>query len=301
MAGALEALLPAEVRGRLRGLRLTARGAAPAQGLGLHHSRNRGAGLEFAQYRTYEPGDEPRMIDWKLYARADKFFVREAERESPLRLWILVDASASMAQSDPDAPGRSRLDAAREIAAGLALLALAGGDRFGLMVLGADGLDVVEAADGAGARDRLGVALLRLRAGGRFPDSAMLRPLWDRMGPQDLVVLLSDMLDDGAVALAGALAAAGREVVTVQILTVGERDFRFGGGYRFVDPETGAVLEGDADAMRAAFLESFGKARAALAGRLEQAGVRHCVSWLDEPADLPLRRLFGGVHAQEYG
>ncbi|WP_155518724.1 DUF58 domain-containing protein, partial [Xanthomonas euvesicatoria] len=74
------ALIPSDVRSRLRGLQLRARHAQGAHGIGQHASRSRGAGLEFAQYRAYEPGDALRQIDWKLYARSDRFFVREAER-----------------------------------------------------------------------------------------------------------------------------------------------------------------------------------------------------------------------------
>ncbi len=85
--------IPADVRSRLKALRLLPRRARGAHGIGQHASRSRGAGLEFAQYRAYEPGDELRQIDWKLYARSDRFFVREAERESPLAVWILIDAS----------------------------------------------------------------------------------------------------------------------------------------------------------------------------------------------------------------
>ena len=111
-------LIPADVRSRLKDLRLTARRAIGAQGIGVHHSRRRGAGLEFAQYRAYEPGDELRQIDWKLYARSDRFFVREAERESPLTVWIVLDATASMAQRD-GARG-TRFDTARSLAACIA-------------------------------------------------------------------------------------------------------------------------------------------------------------------------------------
>ncbi len=84
MTASTPEFIPADVRARLRDLRLAARRASAATGFGQHHSRSRGAGLEFAQYRAYEPGDDPRQIDWKLYARSDRFFVREAERDSPL-------------------------------------------------------------------------------------------------------------------------------------------------------------------------------------------------------------------------
>ena len=115
-----ETLIPADVRHRLKGLSLIARRAVGDRGIGLHASHSRGTGLEFAQYRPYEFGDEPRQIDWKLYARSDRFFVREAERESPVALWILLDASASMAQADARRAGFSRLDAGKGLVAALA-------------------------------------------------------------------------------------------------------------------------------------------------------------------------------------
>ena len=89
--------IPAAVRARLRDLRLEGRRATGGHGFGQHRSRSRGAGLEFAQYRAYEPGDELRQVDWKLYARSDRFFVRDSERESPLTVWLLLDTTASMA------------------------------------------------------------------------------------------------------------------------------------------------------------------------------------------------------------
>ena len=131
----MDDLIPADVRSRLRTLQLTTRRAAGGQGIGAHASRSRGGGHEFAQYRAYEPGDEPRAIDWKLYARSDRAFVREAERDSPLALWLVIDASASMGQADAGAPEWSRLAAAKGLAACLAELALAEGDRFGWIVL----------------------------------------------------------------------------------------------------------------------------------------------------------------------
>ena len=76
-----EELMTPALRARLRDLRLVPRRAAGAHGLGQHSSRSRGVGLEFAQYRAYAPGDEPRRVDWKLYARSDRYFVRESERD----------------------------------------------------------------------------------------------------------------------------------------------------------------------------------------------------------------------------
>lgn len=286
-------LIPPGVRSRLKSLRLVSRRAVGSQGIGAHTSRSRGTGLEFAQYRAYEQGDEPRQIDWKLYARSDKFFVREAERESPLALWILVDASASMGQADAKRRGWSRLDAAKALAACLAELALAQGDRFGLIALHADGIRVTAPANGSRHRDRLLIDLHALNCGGGFPEPVRLAPLWERIGAQDLVVMLGDFFDDGAVALVERLAAARRETLAIQLLTVEERDFPFEGGHRFRDPETDDELLGDGNALRADFIERFSAAREALEARFDAAGIRHATYVLDEEVDAPLRRLFG--------
>src|SRR5687767_1476634 len=147
-------LIPPDVRARLRHLRLLSRRAVGLQGVGLHHSRSRGAGLEFAQYRAYEPGDELRQVDWKLYARSDRFFVREAERESPLAVWLLADATASMAQDDAARRGWSRLEAAKALVACVAEIALRQGDRFGMAALHGSGVRVVAPASSVRQRDR---------------------------------------------------------------------------------------------------------------------------------------------------
>lgn len=292
-------LIPPDVRSRLRSLRLVTRRAVGAHGIGLHQSHSRGAGLEFAQYRAYEPGDELRQIDWKLYGRSDKFFVREAERESPVAVWILIDASGSMGQADAPRPDYSRLDAAKGIAAALADLAMRQGDRFGFMALGDAGLALLPPATGPRQRDRLLLDLLRIDVARGFAAEAQLGPVWERIGAHDLVILLSDCFDEGAVALAEKLAAAGRETLVIEMLTAAERDFSFQGGYRFRDPETGEELLADGAALRSEFLARFGAAREALHARLDAAGIRHAPHVLDEPIDLPLRRLFAGHGAAE--
>ena len=263
------------------------------RGFGIHSSRNKGAGLEFAQYRAYEPGDEPRRIDWKLFARSDKFFVREAEQESPVSVWILIDASASMAQADRAAQDWSRLDAAKLLALCIAELAQMQGDRFGWIALQEASLGVAEPRGGRAQTDRMQIDFARLQAAGTFPDAATLAPLWERVAAHDLVLFLSDCFDEAGIALIERLAKAGREVVAVQMLTVEERDFRFDGGYRFMDQESGDALIGDGKALREDFLSRFAAARAALGARLDRAGIRHTAYVLDEPIDRPLHVFFG--------
>ncbi len=285
--------IPPEIRSRLRRLSLRTRRDLGDRGFGMHPSRNRGSGLEFAQYRAYEPGDEPRRIDWKLFARSDKFFVREAEQESPVSVWILLDASASMGQADRARPDWSRLDAAKLLALCIAELALMQGDRFGWMALQDSGLGVAESGGGRAQIDRLQIDFARLQAAGTFPDAITIAPLWERVGARDLVIFLSDCFDEGGIALIERLAKAGREVLAVQMLTVEERDFPFDGGYRFLDQESGEALIGDGKSLRETFLSRFAAARAALEDRLDAAGIRHTAYVLDEAIDQPLQAFFG--------
>lgn len=285
-------LIPPEILPRLKALSLSARLASAGTGVGQHASRSRGAGLEFAQYRAYEPGDEPRQIDWKLYARSDRFFVRESERDSPLTLWLVIDATASMAQADAVRPAWRKLDAAKALAACAAELALRQGDRFGLVAIGGAGLSFLPAGTGPRHRDRLHLELARLVPGGRFPGESALRPLWERVSAASLVLVLSDGFDEALVALAERLAAARREVLSIQLLTASERDFPYAGGHVFRDPETGAERRVEAGAVRQDFLERFAAARAALARRLAASGIRHVEYVLDRPLDEPLRRFF---------
>ena len=286
-------LIPPALRASLKGLRLQTRTLSHASGLGLHTSGGRGSGVEFVQYRAYEPGDAPRMIDWKLYARADRFFVREAERDSPLEILLLLDTSASMAQQDAQRPNYTRLDAARSLAACVVLLAHQQGEQFSLATINAsDGLRLMPAGTGARHRDRCFSHLLGAQALGKAASDAQLRPLWQHTRAGSSVLLLSDGFDDALLDLATRLASARRQVLSVQLLCAEERDFPYEGGMQFHDVEAGVALVGDGKAMRAEFLQRFAQARAELAARFASVGIKHYSHFLDQALELPLRYLF---------
>jgi len=284
-------LIPAELRTRLRGLRFAARHPASGMGLGQHLGRSRGAGLEFEQYRAYEPGDEPRRVDWKLYARSDRFFVREAARDSPLSVWVLLDASASMSQADAARPAYSKFAAAKLLAACLTEVATLQGDGCGIASLSSAGIDVLGIGSGARHRDRLWLALEAMRARGAWPGEAQLAPLWERLLPETLIMIISDGLDPALPIFAARLAAARRQVFSIGLIGCEERDFPFEGGYVFVDPETGAECRTDGAAARAEFLLRFTAARAELARQCARSGIKHVEHCLDEAPDVALRQL----------
>ena len=252
------------------------RRAAVIASAGQHASRNRGGAQEFAQYRAYERGDDLRQIDWKLYARSDRFFVRDAERESPVTVWIVLDASASMAQADLKTPNWSRFDAARRLAAALVEIAVNQGDRFGLVVETATGPMVISPGAGQRQRDRVLLTLAPIKPDGVARWDRDVGLYGERFGANDVILILSDGFDEACV----------------RILTADERDFPFHQGYRFVDPETGTALVGDGPTLRADFLARFAKAREGLSDRLDAHGVRHAEHFADRPADEPIRALF---------
>lgn len=285
-------MLPDDVRARLASLAITARRAGGGDGVGQHRSRRRGAGLEFAQYRAYEFGDDPRQVDWKLYARSDRWFIRESERDSPLALWLLLDATASMRQEDAARPGWSRLDAAKAIAACAVEVALRQGDRFGLAVCGNGRVDVHPAGAGPRQRDRCLLALDAITAGGSWPGEPALQPLWERIAPDAMVLAIGDGFDDAALAFQERLALTRREVLAIRVLTCEERDFPFRGGHRFRNVEGDGEVLADAAAVRDGFLRRFGEARRAQAARLAASGIVQVEHVLDAPVDAPLRALF---------
>src|ERR671939_757841 len=120
----------------LRGVRWPARGSVVGGVAGAHHSRMRGVAAEFTEYRPYRQGDEPRRIDWKLYARSARAYVRLATERATLPTMIVVDATASMA-FPAESLGKWAL--AAELAVGLAAVAHAAGDPVGLAVAHARG------------------------------------------------------------------------------------------------------------------------------------------------------------------
>jgi uncharacterized protein (DUF58 family) len=280
-----------ELRARLRGLRFDTRLRANAGGFGQHAGRNLGAGLEFERYRAYEPGDEPRRVDWKLYARSDRYFVREATRESPLTVWAVLDATASMAQADRLRPDYAKLDAAKLLIACLGEIAANHGDALGVIAVGGDALTYVPAGSGARHRERLLRDVAGVTCGGAWPAAPRLRPIWERVGAEAAVVILSDGFDAGVTELAARLAAARRQVLSLGLVSAEERDFPFAGGFVFRDPETGRELRVDADRTRDEFLARFSASRSALVRELAASGIRHVDHCIDRPPDLALGRL----------
>src|SRR6478735_3765030 len=140
-------LLDSTVISRLLALPLNARQAMTGSVSGRHRSPVRGSSVEFAQYRKYVPGDDTRRLDWRTWGRTDRFYIKEFEADTNLRLGLVVDASGSMAYGPA---GATRLDYARKLAGTLGYLAARQGDDVGLWGVGRDHRGKLPAKRGAG-------------------------------------------------------------------------------------------------------------------------------------------------------
>ena len=164
-------------------------------GHGIHAGRERGAGVEFSEYRAYAPGDEWRRVDWKLLARADRYYVREAERDSHVAVWLWLDATASMAEPSLAMPNVDKLWYARTVLACLAAVAQRQGDAFGLVVLSNGRVNFTPAARGPRQMHRVLAQLSRAEASGELPPAETLRASLYFARSPSLVFAVSDFLD----------------------------------------------------------------------------------------------------------
>ena len=272
---------------RIRDLKLLARVVVEGTLHGIHASRQRGEGMEFSEYRQYERGDDPRQIDWKLYARSDKVFVRQSERESHVPVWIVVDTSASMAQPSGEVPDWTRLDCARAIAASLAYVCQRQTDAFGLVSLNDGERSFLPCRNDDRQLDRFVAALSTLKATGSWPDDAQLRVLMDQLQRPGMIVVISDFLqsDSEFEQLLGKLASQRKEVLTIQLLTREEASFPYRGNVAFEDRETGALVHADAASVRDQYLRDFHAARERLVTTLAGLNIPDFHALIEEPLD----------------
>ena len=208
-------------------------------GHGIHAGRERGAGVEFSEYRAYAPGDEWRRVDWKLLARADRYYVREAERDSHVAVWLVLDATASMAEPSRSLAGVDKLWFARTVLSCLAAIAQRQGDAFGLMVVGAARIDFTPAARGPRQLHRVLAQLSRAQAEGGLPDAATLRASLHFARAPSLVFAVSDFIEWPSPLSEALLRLRAMQhdvrLLCLQTQAEVEANFAIGTGYR--DPE----------------------------------------------------------------
>lgn len=286
-----------------RGLTLTARRLVAGAVAGLHASRRPGLAREFSQYRAYQPGDEPRHIDWKLFARSDRYFLRESEIDTRVAISLVLDATASMQHRGADPATPSKFEAARAVAAAVALLAENQGDAAGLHVVRAGAVNSVVTAGQRQPFQQIIHALARIETAGRWPEDGtrLTRALQQaehtgRSASREATARVTVVLTDGQEqtgeirrALAP-LRSRRHEVLFCHFITRDEREFPYRGTFRFEEWETGRTLEADATAIRTTFLASEAREREAWRRTWDGDRFEYLPLMTDEPLDHAVRR-----------
>ncbi|HEV3231539.1 MAG TPA: DUF58 domain-containing protein [Candidatus Dormibacteraeota bacterium] len=284
--------LGAELLARLDRLSVNVRRPVLGQAAGGRRSPRPGTSTEFADFRTYVPGDDFRRIDWNAYGRLDRLLLKLYLGEEDLALNVIVDVSASMAWGEPD-----KSTYARRLAGALAYVALGSYDRVSVAGLGDALTTPLPALRGRGAAIRLWRALAGLPGGGATDYAAIAasrRPL-----ARGVTVLISDFLSDSDLAPALArLRRGGQEVALVQVLAPREVRPDLSGDIALEDLETGATVDLTVTpAVLHRYAEALRRHQAWLSALTSAHGASFHVAVTDQPLDAlllsTLRR--GGV------
>lgn len=278
-------------------LDLIARTVAEGFLMGLHRSPYHGLSQEFAEHRPYIAGDEMRRIDWRVYARTDRLYVKESEEETNAPVRLLLDTSASLNFAPREV---SKLDYARYLTASLAYLAVRQGDRVGLTSFSDAINSSLPARGGERHLQTILVALEQLKASGRTRIAeTLLRQAaqWKRRG---LAILISDLYDTPAeiVEAVTRVRRARHDVIVFHLLDRAEKFLEARGTHEFYDLETGETLLADTDRVRREYIERIEAARAFFRREFERASADYAELDSAEPLDkalmLYLRRRKAG-------
>lgn len=281
-------LLQPEVLAGLGNLRLAARVAVEGTLLGLHRSAQFGFSQEFAEYRAYAQGDDPRFIDWNVYARSDRTVVKRFLGETSSHLMLLLDASASMAFGTTRL---GKLGYAQLLAASLAYLASRQHDAVGLAVFDERVRAFVPPSTRSGQLEALLHTLEAARAAHRTDYQAPLEHWRAQHARRGMVALLSDFYVEPAALIERVrpLAWQGSDVMLLQILDPTERAPRLAGATLLEDMESGERIQISAEFARQSYPARMQRHIEALQQAALAAGMQHRLLDTATPLQLPLR------------
>ncbi len=245
---------------KLQGLELRARSIVEGYVSGVHRSPYHGFSIEFAEHREYSPGDDLRYVDWKVFGKSDKFYLKQYEEETNLVAYMLLDTSESMRYRS-DAAAMSKLEYAQCVAGALSYLVLQQQDSVGLATFDSEVRALVRPSSNPSHLKQLlhvmeqSVPEKKTRTGPIFHDLA------ERLKRRGVVLVLSDLFDDVASMLAGLKHFRHRrhDVIVFQVLDPAELEFPFRETTLFRGMEQLPDVLTDPRALRNAYLDEFGR------------------------------------------
>jgi len=284
-------LLDPQTLSQLGGIEFIAREVVEGFLMGLHRSPHRGFSAEFAELRAYQQGDDLRYIDWRMYGRSDRYYVKQFEEETNLRAHLLLDVSESMGWSSSPGTLPDKLWYAKHLAASLALILLRQGDSVGMAAFHDRVIDRVRARGGRRQWHELARRLRHLFAEGGTSAEGALRDVAVRLRRRGLVVLFSDLLVSKEETLTALkfLRHNGHEVLVFHLVDPGERELPAAPDARFFDPETDEELLVNVADIRAEYRRAVEEALAEWQRELRPHGIDYEVVDTDRSLSLALR------------
>ena len=225
---------------KLKGLELRARMVVEGFIAGMHKSPYHGFSVEFAEHRQYMPGDNIRDIDWKVYAKSDRYYIKQYEEETNLKAYLLLDCSKSMAYSS-DEKRVNKLDYAGMLSGALSYMLLKQRDAVGLVTFDEKMRKYIPPRSKSGHLHLLLNEIAHQEPSDTTNISATLHEMAERIKRRGLVILMSDLLDEPEKIISGLkhFRYNNHEVIVFHILDPRERDFAFPREAIFKDMETG--------------------------------------------------------------
>ena len=249
-------VLDFNVLARIDSMQLLAKGIVEGFILGLHRSPYRGFSIEFAEYRQYSPGDEVKHVDWKVYGKTDRYYIKQFEEETNLVCYLIVDASASMGyRSKPEGP--TKLQYAARMAACLSYFMIRQRDAAGLMIFDTKIRTALPPRLRQTHLKHILAALETVQPGGETNISQPLHELAEGLKRKGLIILISDLLDDpeNVISALQHFRFQGHEVIVFQVMDNGELQFSFNTMTEFTDLETGQKMMVSPEGMKPVYLE----------------------------------------------
>ena len=233
-------------------LDFVARGIVDGFLIGLHRSPHRGFSVEFAENKPYSPGDDVRFVDWKMFGRSDRYYIKQFEEETNLRAYLLLDTSKSMDWVSDESKYVRKLEYARLLAASLSVLLLRQGDAVGLLAFDSEIQAHVPPRGVLRHLNRLVRELEKLAGSGGTEAERALRDVSMRLRRRGLVILMSDLLVDPQATRDALhfLSHRGHEVLVFHLMDPAERELPAAGDALFYDPETDEELRTSSSALR---------------------------------------------------
>jgi uncharacterized protein (DUF58 family) len=272
---------------RIKSLQMRAKVVVEGFYTGMHRSPYHGFSVEFSEYRQYSPGDDPRYLDWRLYARTDRYYVKRFEDETNLRCHLLVDMSQSMGFGSGD---YTKADYAKTAAATLAYFLSLQRDAVGVLAFDEQITEYLPPRFRPGHMHRLMLALERPLAGTATDLAKPLQRVAELVTKRGLVVLISDLLApiETLQTHLGYLHSRGHEVVVFRVLDPAEVQFTFDNPAMFHDMESGRDLYIDPATARDEYLRQFGEHREGIQNACSGLGIDLYEATIDRPLELVL-------------